>query len=138
MSGHMLSDSNTINDYNPFVVGEMNLPGAWSADWPYSEHQDPIDKAMLPDKEESSPICDWGVTAATGSFLRGGSFCGLGEDNAVSCPMSRNLVPEQLTDPGIWTYWPKKGQMPIEQSVPLWGLVLLIALIAYFAMRFRT
>jgi hypothetical protein len=136
MSGHMLSDSNTINDYNPFVVGEMNLPGAWSADWPYSKHKVPVEEII--DKEEGSPICDWGVTAAIGSFLRGGSFCGLGKDNAVSCPMSRNLVPEQLTDPGIWTYQSHGGQKSIEQSVPLWGFVLIFALIAYSAMRLRT
>ena len=136
MSSYMLSDSNTINDYNPFVVGEMNLPGAWSADWPYSAHQDPIDKAIAPDKEEGSPICDWGVTAATGSFLRGGSFCGLGKDNAVSCPMSRNLVPEQLTDPGVWTYWPKQGQRQ-GQSVPLWVIISILIIGAAFVMRLR-
>ena len=136
MSRYMLSDSNTINDYNPFVVGEMNLPGAWSADWPYSAHQDPIEEAILPDKEEGSPICDWGVTAATGSFLRGGSFCGLGSDNAVSCPMSRNLVPEQLTDPGIWTYWPKKGQMRAE-PVPLWIIIAILVIVAAALMRLR-
>ena len=136
MSEYMLSDSNTINDYNPFVVGEMNLPGAWSADWPYSEHQDPFEKAMGPDKEQGSPICDWGVTAANGSFLRGGSFCGLGQEGAVSCPMTRNLVPEQLTDPGIWTYWPKKGRVE-ENPVSSWVIISIFVIIAAFAMRLR-
>jgi hypothetical protein len=133
----MLSDSNAINDYNPFVVGEMNLPGAWSADWPYSAHQDPIDTAMLPDKEEGSPICDWGVTAANGSFLRGGSFCGLGKESAVSCPMSRNLVPEQLSDPGIWTYRSKNTRKPVGVSIPVWGIFLVLIFIAVFAKRLR-
>ena len=137
MSKYMISDSNTINDYNPYVVGEMNLPGAWSADWPYSEHQDPIEEAMDPDKENESPICDWGVTAANGSFLRGGSFCGLGQESVVSCPISRNLVPEQLTDPGIWTYWSKNGYQVKEKPIPLWVIVAIFVIIAAFAMRLR-
>ena len=136
MSEYMLSDSNNINDYNPFVIGEMNLPGAWSADWSYSEHKDPIEKAIGPDKEDGSPICDWGVTAAIGSFLRGGSSCGLGQDGAVSCPMVRNLVPEQLTDPGIWTYWPKKGKIE-ESPTQMWLSILFFAFIVAFAMRLR-
>jgi hypothetical protein len=104
MSKFMLNDSNAINDWNPFVVGDFELPGTWSDPYKYSRTLDlpsPADKDHIP---EPSPICEFGVTSALGSFLRGGTFCDppYKKPSKVSCPMSRPLVPEQNTEPGMW------------------------------------
>lgn len=125
----MLNDCNVINDYNPFVVGEFNLPGTWSASWPYSKHtihKDPIDKAIEP-----SPICSYGVTAAIGSFLRGGSFCDppYKKEPVISCPMSRDVEPQQLFDDGRWSLsTPTPTPKPIP-TVPLYLVIILLLLI---------
>jgi len=114
MSKYMLNDSNAINDWNPFVVGDFNLPGTWSDPYKYARTLDlpsKLDKEHIP---EPSPICEFGVTSALGSFLRGGTFCDppYKKPPKVSCPMSRNLVPEQLYEPGMWTY-----QGEVETSI---------------------
>lgn len=110
MSKFMLNDSNAINDWNPFVVGDFNLPGTWSSPYKYSRTLDlpsKLDKDHIP---EPSPICEFGVTSALGSFLRGGTFCDppYKKSPKVSCPMTRPLVPEQNYEPGMWTY---QGEM---------------------------
>ena len=101
MSEFMLDDSNAINDWNPFVVGDFNLPGTWSDPYTYSRTvgAPSADKDRAP---EPSPICDFGVTSAIGSFLRGGAFCDTPykKPPSVSCPMSRPLVPERNIDTG--------------------------------------
>ena len=134
MSNYMINDSNAINDWNPFVVGDFNLPGTWSAAWPYSRVnvvKDPVEEAMEP-----SPACSYGITSAMGSFLRGGSFCGLQKEPIISCPMSRPLVPEQLYDEGRWTLYPKsKTQKQTDVTIPI--CMILLLLIVVFALRPR-
>ena len=106
MSKFMLNDSNAINDWNPFVVGDFNLPGTWSSPYNYSRTLDLPSKSDKDQIPEPSPICEFGVTSALGSFLRGGTFCDPPYKKLpnVSCPMSRPLVPEQNYEPGMWTY----------------------------------
>lgn len=134
MSKYMMNDSNAINDWNPFVVGDFNLPGTWSAAWPYSRvkvAKDPVEEAMEP-----SPACSYGITSAMGSFLRGGSFCGLQEEPVVSCPMSRPLVPEQLSDDGRWSLYPKPQKQQTDMTLPI-CIILMLLIIAAFALRPR-
>ena len=112
MSKFMLNDSNAINDWNPFVVGDFQLPGTWSEPYKYSRTLDlpsPVDKDHIP---EPSPICEFGVTSAIGSFLRGGTFCDppYKKPPTVSCPMSRPLVPQQNTEPGAWVSLSSKSK----------------------------
>ena len=117
----MLNDSNAINDFNPFVVGDFNLPGAWSAAWPYDHTEKVTDKESMFDDESESPLCGWGVTAATDN-LRGGMTCEVPfkEPKKVACPMERDIYPRQLTDPGAWvkpkgvSHTHKKGGIPMR------------------------
>ena len=44
MSKYMLSDKNTINDINPFVLSDFSLPGGWSEPQPYID--DTIDSKV--------------------------------------------------------------------------------------------
>lgn len=141
MSKFMLSDSNAINDFNPFVMGDFSLPGTWSDPYDYSRTlglPSPSDKDHIP---EPSPICEFGVTSAIGSFLRGGSFCDTPykKPPTVSCPMSRPLVPQQNTDPGMWVsslstddsfFGPNSSRVSFI-------VILVFAIIALLALRSR-
>jgi hypothetical protein len=44
MSKYMLSDKNTLNDINPFVLSDFSLPGGWSEPQPYID--DTIDSKV--------------------------------------------------------------------------------------------
>jgi hypothetical protein len=44
MSKYMLSDKNTLNDINPFVLSDFSLPGGWSEPQPYVD--DTIDSKV--------------------------------------------------------------------------------------------
>lgn len=136
MSLFMLNDSNSINDWNPYVVGDFNLPGTWSAPWPYSRdppYKDPVDTAIEP-----SPECAIGATAALGSLLRGGLFCDPTYKTypKVSCPMSRTLVPEQLFDPGMWTY--QKSEKPMMMSMFQNNLLFWLSILVLVVLLYRS
>ena len=131
----MLSDSNAINDFNPFVVGEFNLPGTWSADWPYSHTPRVPDKEAMFDIDEPSPLCAWGSTAGDGTV----SVCKPPYKFApeVSCPMSRPLVPEQLWDDGMWTVHREVAQKVRMDKVTPFGIMILMASIIAFVIYLR-
>ena len=128
----MLSDSNAINDFNPFVVGDFNLPGTWSADWPYTHTPSVLDKEAMFDKDESSPLCSWGSTAGDGTV----DVCNPPYEFApkVSCPMTRPLEPEQLWDDDLLVVGRKARYI---QGVTPFGLLILIATILAFAIYLR-
>lgn len=129
MSKYMLNDSNAINDFNPFVVGEFNLPGTWSDAYPYDRTGIVTDKESMFEESEESPLCRWGVTATTDN-LRGGLECEVPfkQPPKVSCPMERDLVPRQLTDPGAWTYHKKPVDKKQSMLIPILMLLLAIVL----------
>lgn len=103
------NDFNFINKINPFVVGEMNLPGTWSDPYPYADYylkrEKPteIECAVEPSCDTSkSPICATEITAGDRTI----DMC---RPTPPNLPMCRPLVPERLIDPGMWTYQ-KKNQ----------------------------
>ena len=105
-----VSDLNLLDKINPFVVGEMNMPGTWSDPYPYSEYYLKREKpdsqiacAVEPSCDTSqSPICKSNLTAGDRTI----DMC---RPTAPNCPMSRLLVPERNIDPGMWVYnRPKK------------------------------
>ena len=77
----MLSDENTINDINPFVVSDFSLPGGWSEPQPYVD--DTIDNKVY--------IASEGIVAGDRTI---DSVAGV-EPN---CPMSRPLEPIREND----------------------------------------
>ena len=77
----MLSDENTINDINPFVVSDFSLPGGWSEPQPYVD--DTIDNKVY--------IASEGIVAGDRTI---DSVAGI-EPN---CPMSRPLEPVRDND----------------------------------------
>lgn len=127
----MLNDSNAINDFNPFVVGEFNLPGTWSAAWPYDHTAIVTDKeSMFDGDEDESPICDWGVTSTTDN-LRGGMTCRVPfkEPKKVACPMERDIVPRQLSDPGAWVKTKDQVSVHKKKGIPTHLILILIILL---------
>jgi hypothetical protein len=99
-----VADFNLINKINPFVVGEMNLPGTWSDPYPYaqyymnrkdSEHK-PIECAVEPSCDTAkSPICASEITAGDHTI----DMC---RPTKPNLPMCRPLYPERNIDPGMW------------------------------------
>ena len=63
MSRHMLSDSNTINDFNPFVMGDFSLPGA-------SRKPQEFDKFPLPVQEEKLSLTSFNLQKSYGQNLK--------------------------------------------------------------------
>ena len=92
MSAHMLSDANTINDFNPFVMGDFSLPGASRKPHAFEMHTTP--KEPPAPKDPTSPICDYGITAGWRTI----DMCRPQEPN---CPLSRPLVPGRNIDYGF-------------------------------------
>jgi len=90
MSKYMLSDENTINDINPFVVSDFSLPGGWSEPQPYID--DTIDSKVY--------IASEGIVAGDRTI-----------DSAAgtkpNCRMSRPLEPIRDNDYDIVISRPK-------------------------------
>ena len=118
----MLDDYNQINDINPFVIKDFSLPGTWSDPYKFAPHKEVVEEEAQWDVPYKSPSCSM---VALGDKTV--SFCNPGEPN---CPMSRPLVPEQLFDPGMWNYYPKKKVVKKEEGIN-W---VLIALVVFFAL----
>ena len=99
------NDYNLLNKINPFVVGEMNLPGTWSDPYPYADYylkrtvdESQIKCAVEPSCDTSkSPICDTEITAGDRTI----DMC---RPTPPNLPMCRPWVPERLIDPGMWVY----------------------------------
>lgn len=93
MSRHMLHDSNNINGFNPYVMGDISLPGAIGKPHPMGKFPTPI-KEHEGVKEERSPICDYGIT----SGWRTVDMCRPPKPN---CSLSRPLLPGRNIDRGF-------------------------------------
>ncbi len=122
MSEYMLDDYNQINDINPFVVKDFSLPGTWSEPYKFAPHKEVVEEEAQWDTPYKSPACSM---IALGDKTV--SFCNPGEPN---CPMSRPLVPEQLFDPGMWNYYPKKKVVKKDWEIN-W---VRIALVVFFVL----
>jgi len=80
----MLSDENTINDINPFVVSDFSLPGGWSEPQPYVD--DTIDNKVY--------IASEGIVAGDRTIDSVAAI-------KPNCPMSRPLEPVRSHDSDI-------------------------------------
>ena len=84
MSKYMLSDENTINEINPFVVSDFSLPGGWSEPQPYVD--DIIDSKVY--------IASEGIVAGDRTIDSVAAI-------KPNCPMSRPLEPVRSHDSDI-------------------------------------
>jgi hypothetical protein len=85
----MLSDSDIIDNVNPFVD---NPPGAWSNPYPFSGYM-PLEEGEF-QEQDPSPACEVATTAGDKQI----DWC---EPGVPNCPMSRELEPTQRADPDI-------------------------------------
>ena len=128
MSEYMLDDYNQINDINPFVVKDFSLPGTWSDPYEFAPHKEVIEEEAQWDTPYKSPACSM---VALGDKTV--SFCNPGEPN---CPMSRPLVPEQLFDPGMWNYYPKKKKDEKKDWDMNWVMISLVVFFVLILLSF--
>ena len=144
MSALMLSDENTLNDINPFVIGG---PGAWRKPFgfaPAAPDKDQITcdgygcsiKTESGDKwepkTENKIACKWGITSQTNGSLDAPSC--FPPKNPVSCPMSRALEPTQEFIPDLYTLLPYKQPIPKslqqkQQNVPILPIIGVIIIL---------
>lgn len=81
MSKFMLSDENTMNEINPFVVADFSLPGGWSEPQPYID--DTVDSKVH--------IASEGIVAGYRTIDSVAAI-------KPNCPMSRPLEPIRDND----------------------------------------
>lgn len=124
MSANMLSDANTINDFNPFVMGAFSLPGASRKPHAFVAHPVPEKEVAFPVDEES-PMCDYGITAGWRTI----DMCRPQEPN---CPMSRPLVPGRNIDHGFTEKCRKEKRVEAPRVMMEVGLIITILLLLLF------
>lgn len=90
----MIVDSNAINDFNPFVVGDMSLPGTF--DRPYEYDVGSVTNTIVTKPPTSSPACQIATTAGDNSI----DWC----TGRKMCKLSRPLYPMRNIDPGFTCY----------------------------------
>jgi hypothetical protein len=126
----MLSDSNTINDFNPYVMGDFSLPGASRQPQAFDRHPLPRQESD-PFVHKESPICDYGITAGSKTI----DMCRPSKPN---CSLSRPLVPGRNIDRGFTTTFKQETKKVMEKvaekacslTFPKMLLIFLILLIA--------
>lgn len=125
----MLSDSNTINDFNPYVMGDFSLPGASRKPQEFDRHPLPQQMASDPFAARSSVMCEYGITAGDKTI----DMCRPGTPN---CPLSRPFVPGRNIDRGftVWNNVKQNAEVIVERacgiSLPILVLIFLILLVA--------
>lgn len=129
MSKAMLSDSNTINDFNPYVMGDFSLPGASRKPQEFDRHPLPVQEKKFP-VDHRSPICDYGITAGDQTI----DMCRPPKPN---CSLSRPLLPGRNIDRGFTVFIDnvKKSAEKVAEktcglTIPMMIVIFLILLIA--------
>ena len=129
----MLSDENTLNSINPFVIGG---PGAKNKPFGYAPDIKPCDSGTW-NNVQDKPACMWGITANTnGSFLTEGC---LPIKNPKPCYMDRPLEPTRDIVPDLYTlipYTEKTLEQKLEQQqkmkwIPIGVVFIILFIIAY-------
>jgi hypothetical protein len=92
MSAYMLSDENTIDDVNPYVMYDFSLPGTLRKTSDFSDFSEPVKEDTIL-QDEISPICEYGVTAGdkTANLCKGGSR---------GVPLDKTIHPKRNIDLG--------------------------------------
>lgn len=92
MSKFMLDDQATMDDVNPFVKGDISLPGTVRHPGEYAKHKPIEDVKMMADYR--SPMCDYGTTVGWGAP----NMCK--DVQGGRCHISRPLLPGRNIDRG--------------------------------------
>jgi len=95
MSSYMLSDQDTIDDINPFVVRDFSLPGGVRQTPDFADHAKDVHGKKDIEYTRLSPICDVAKTSGdrTVDFCTGGRQPG--------CPLRTPLHPRRNIDYGF-------------------------------------
>jgi hypothetical protein len=101
----MLSDSDIIDNVNPFV---NYPPGAWAKPYPFSGYMKMEEDQIKED--DPSPACNMATTAGDRQI----DWCKPGVPN---CPMSRALEPTQRVEPDI--SYDQRGDVPFGENIQM-------------------
>ena len=118
MSKYMLSDENTINEINPFVVSDFSLPGGWSEPQPYID--DTVDSKVQ--------IASEGIVAGYRTIDSVAAI-------KPNCPMSRPLEPVRSHDSDIMNV-PRKVISSMLGSSSSYSLFLFFYLLIFLLFPF--
>ena len=125
----MLSDSNTINDFNPYVMGDFSLPGASRKPQEFDRFPLPVQEKTFP-LDEKSPLCEYGITA-------GDKTVDMCRPTKPNCSLSRPLIPGRNIDRGFTTMFKnvekvaeKVAEKTCGLTIPMMLIIFLILLIA--------
>lgn len=117
----MIIDSNAINDFNPFVVGDMSLPG--TSNNPYEYDRGSVANTIVPQSPSPSPACHIAMTAGDKSI----DWC-MGRK---MCNRDRPLYPMRNIDPGFTCYGvePVVEVVGVDNSINLFTVLVALAII---------
>lgn len=130
----MLSDENTINDVNPYVVGgEMSLPGTVRQIGHFADFTREVrDEGYGVPEQERSPMCDVAITAGHRTV----NLCRPGKPN---CALKRPLHPKRNIDLGYTNGTARLSPSPRKKIVTeivknnpwkvSWLLILIIVIL---------
>jgi len=136
----MLSDQNTINDINPYVLIDFSPPGSISAPYKFTTYSKPEEKPSMWEETENekSIMCDYGKRVG----FRGSNMC---ENPPPNCAMSRGVLPErvfQYEDGRVNTEINVKAkqeanavrqrQIQEDTKVKLIVMILILSILVYF------
>lgn len=133
MSQLMLSDEMTINDVNPYAVGEMSLPGTVRQIGKFANFtQEVRDEGYGVPEPERSPMCDVAINAGRRTI----DLCRPGKPN---CALKRPLYPKRNIDLGYTDGYARMSPSPrkkimteIVKNNPIklsWLLILIIVIL---------
>lgn len=131
MSKHMLSDTNTINDFNPYVMGDFSLPGASRQPHAFDSYPTAPVQMNTYHVDEESPLCSYGITAGDNTI----DMC---RPPAPNCPLSRPLLPGRNIDRGFTVSSPdekKKVKGSTLAMNMLTGVFIIMILILLLSRR---
>ena len=126
MSKDMLDDTNTINDFNPYVMGDFSLPGASRQPHAFDSYpKAPVDMNPTFPVDEESPLCSYGITAGDNTI----DMC---RPVAPNCPLSRTLLPGRNIDRGFTVekkqVEKRKGLLDVNMIVIIVLMILILLL----------
>ena len=129
MSKDMLDDTNTINDFNPYVMGDFSLPGASRQPHAFDSYPTaPVEMNPTFPVDEESPLCSYGITAGDNTI----DMC---RPVAPNCPLSRPLLPGRNIDRGFTVEKKKVEKKKSILDVNMIIIIVLMILILLLATR---
>lgn len=127
----MLSDENTMNNINPFVI---DGPGASNKPYGYAPAS-PIKESGTWDNTQDKPLCMWGIAANTNGGVNQEQCLPI--KNPISCYLDRPIEPTRDIVPDLYTLIPFTESTSSPTQNPKWPIIVLLLLILALLIKFH-